>query len=270
MIVAMGWWVLLATGGWLEWLGWRSMGRREGYRGPAAREQAAGRARDGRITTCDDRRLIPAIILHCECHSPERATGFLSAFAGAYSANMTTTKHMRTVLAAAAAGALVLGSAGGAIAAPKAPKASNGYMQVRMVNVYNAPVNIALGTSARKVKIQANVWDSVRNAAPSSLTVDIAQYDAKGKPTTDGILLDDVVLTTKAGPDKKSKKYRGEVDLVAALQGVTLPATPVLMCLHSVDLTVPNGVEEKKDRRQVTNKIGRDCFTVTNVAPQTS
>jgi hypothetical protein len=177
---------------------------------------------------------------------------------------------MRSVVAAAAAGALVLGSAGAAIAAPKAPKSPNGYMQVRMVNVHNGPVNVFSADTARKVKVQANVWDTAAGA-PTSLTVTIAQYDAKGKATqTNPIVLADIPLTTKAGEDKKSKKYRAEIDLVGALQGVTLPATPVLMCLSDVVLTVPGGVEKKDPRRQVVKKLGRDCFTVTSTAPKAS
>lgn len=208
---------------------------------------------------------------------------------------MNTTKTgMRSILAAAAAGALVLGSAAGvAVAKPAAkPAAKTGYMQVKMADVHNGYVNVNPAATHRVTKLKANVWDSVKGQAPTSVTFTLTQYDAKGgKPVAaPAIPLGPVTLATTAKVDKKSKNYKGEIDIYAALDALGEPAksnalaaiaaAPVLVCLDKVEMAVPTiddplttDVETilvKDPKRQVTNKIGRDCVKVVNVAPTVS
>ena len=82
--------------------------------GPHARRwMAVGAAR------FHSRQISPPLPMVRANSSPERVTGFCSPFRHAYRIGMNTNRTgMRTVLAAAAAGALIMGSAAGAMAAP--------------------------------------------------------------------------------------------------------------------------------------------------------
>jgi hypothetical protein len=199
----------------------------------------------------------------------------------------TNRTGMRTVLAAAAAGALIMGSAAGAMAVPghKAdPK--TGYMQVKMVDVHNGFVNIHPDAAHRLIKAKANVRDTVKTQTPDGLTFTLAQYSKKG----DGNKVEaaaavvspmTIVLTTKASADKKSKNYNGTLDVYAAIEAIVDPvqkaatkaaiaAAPVLLCLDVVDLDAPDGVTEKPFTKQVNKKIGTDCVRVVNVDPKST
>ncbi len=172
---------------------------------------------------------------------------------------------MRTVLAAAAAGALVMGSASGAAMAKGKPDTSTmkGVMKVRMVNIHNGTFDLK---SPASVRAKVNVWDSVKKMEPTSVTVTLAEYTAKGgEMVLDGLTVTSPTMSTKAGMDKKSKNYYGAIDLGALASKVT--AVPVILCLSKVTLEVPTDVTLGGQRSQVTKKIGRDCITVVNTTP---
>ena len=167
---------------------------------------------------------------------------------------------MRTVLAAAAAGALIIGSAAGAMAAKPEANTMKGVMKVRMVNIHNGTFDLEAPAT---VKAKVNVWDSVKKMEPKSVTVTLAQYEAKGgKMVENGLTITSPAMSTKAGTDKKSKNYYGAIDLAALASKVT--TVPVILCLSEVTLEVPANVTLGNQKRQVANKLGRDCITVVN------
>jgi hypothetical protein len=179
---------------------------------------------------------------------------------------------MRTVLAAAAAGALVLGSAGAATAGPgKAKKAGKQeYMQLRMVDVHNGFLNVHPDAKHRDIKVKALVRDTVKASDPTDVSVVLAHYAAKGKPA-DPALIEDVTvkLELKSKIGKKTQKYRAVVegdDLALALAAVLPVGATTYVCLKDATLA---GDSVKDPAKQVAKKIkrGRDCFRVVNMAP---
>jgi hypothetical protein len=194
---------------------------------------------------------------------------------------MNSTKTgMRTVLAAAAAGALLLGSAGGAMAHPtKSDKTHGpaGYIQLRMADVHNGFINVNPNAKHRDLKVKANVRDTDKINNPDGVKLTLAQFDMKGgTAVVDPMVANQVIeLTTKSKAGKKSLNYRGVLkgdDLVKALtDGATLkllPGQTILLCLAEAEVTAP--VEVKAPKRQVTKKLGRDCVRVVNVDPTTT
>lgn len=188
---------------------------------------------------------------------------------------MNTKTAMRNVLAAAAAGALVLGSAGAATAGPgkgkKTGKAE--YMQLRMVDVHNGFLNVHPQAKHRDIKVKALVRDTVKGSDPTDVSVVLAHYDAKGTPAAPALIEDQTVkLELKGKPGKKTQKYRAVVkgdDLASALVGVVGEGDTTYVCLKDASLTAATGVQIKDPRKQVAKKLQRqrDCFRVVNVAP---
>jgi hypothetical protein len=164
---------------------------------------------------------------------------------------------MRTILSAAAAGALIIGSAAGAMAA-KPDTTMKGVMKVRMANVHNGSFELN-STAPVTVRAKVNVWDSVKTAEPTSVTITLAQYDKKGGTMITPGLTATSVMATNARLDKKSKNYYADIDLSSLKASVT--AVPVTLCLYKVELV---GTNVKEQKRQVTKKVGTDCITVVN------
>ncbi len=188
----------------------------------------------------------------------------------------TLSTGTRTVLATAAAAALVLGSAGGALAHPGKAKKSGKqeYMQLRTVDAHNGFINVNPKAKHRDLKLKANVRDTVRAADPTSVTVTLAHFDARRVPAT-APLLDPmpVALALKGKAGKKSQNYRATVDgdVIAGLLATKVPVgSSVLVCISAAGLTAADGVTVKAPRRQVERKLGRDCVRVVNIDPTTT
>jgi hypothetical protein len=180
---------------------------------------------------------------------------------------------IRTILAAAAAGALVLGSAAGVSAAPKVPSPAQGpkagSMQLRMVDVHNGFINVNPAAKHRDLKLKANVWDSVKASNPTHVDIVLAQYDKKGVKSTENIkFAEQTVALTLKGKAKKSQNYRAVLkgaDVAAAVTGLAV-GDSILICLADADLM--GGTNVKDNKKQVTKKIGRDCVKVVNLDPE--
>jgi hypothetical protein len=158
------------------------------------------------------------------------------------------------------------------MAAPGKPAESGKkeYMQLRMVDVHNGFLNVHPNAKHRDIKVKALVRDTVAASNPTSVSVVLAHYEAKGKPAVPAAIADQPVslqLKSKAG--KKSQMYRGVADgdaLAALLAPVVKPGTTTFICLKSATLDGAMGIAPAK---QVAKKIerGRDCFRVVNVDP---
>lgn len=190
---------------------------------------------------------------------------------------MTTTQHvMRSVLAAAAAGALVVGSAAGVMAAPGKgkgkPPAKAGYLQVTKVDFHrHSPVNVFGTAVTRDLAVRATVRDRAKaeGADPTSVTVTVAQYTKKrGDLVPTGFTADVVMTLNKA--KRNEKTYKGAVpgaDLRTAFATLA-PGATAYVCIKDVVLVAPDPVSVKGDKKPVTKKEnGGDCVRVVNVDP---
>jgi hypothetical protein len=226
-------------------------------------------------------------MLHCECHSPERATGFLPSFRRAYSANMTTTKHMRTVLAAAAAGALVLGSAGGAIAKGK-PDTVPSQKGDRLVSVSikgHAPIDIADFASLPEgagIPLRAKLWDPKRDSAATTVSVTVGLFTKKVRGSVFQVAGGDAPPATAvplvldaADAKRKVKDYRATAVLKGAgavwtpeqltAVGVELaPDERAYICISSVEVSPTTPFSTKVKKRTTTV---RDCVKLIDTTP---
>jgi hypothetical protein len=178
---------------------------------------------------------------------------------------MNTTKHgMRTLLASAAAGALVIGSASGALAHPAKPKApaKPGTIALRTVDIHrHAPINIA-GPETQKVKLRANVWDTNKDK-DTTVTILLAQYD-KRRGTAGATELSKPLAQVTKDKRKKSKNYSATVSLseIKTLLGEGVPAAGKVTYLCIKDVSAP---ESTRTWKQVTKKPkGGDCVKIVN------
>jgi hypothetical protein len=178
---------------------------------------------------------------------------------------------MRTVLAAAAAGALIIGSAAGAaVAKPSSTPKST--LQLTSIDIKgHTAVNVNTNATTRPLVVRATVRDTNKAVVPnvSSMEVTLAQYDKKrGTEVGPTPTLADQTVTLSVVKNKtKSTYYTGTLNL--AKDSVPL-GTTVLLCLKGATPTLdPIDAKFTKDpRNKFTKKLsGGDCVTVTNVAP---
>jgi hypothetical protein len=183
---------------------------------------------------------------------------------------------MRTVLAAAAAGALIIGSAAGAMAAPsKGKPAPKSTFQLSSIDIKgHSPINVNPAATTRALVVRSTVRDTNKAAVPNvvTMTVTVAQYDKKrGTEVEDAsaLIKDFDVPLVLAKPQKtKSAYYKGEVTLEknAVPAGMT-----VLICLKSaVQTTLPLDASfTKGPKNKFSKKLsGGDCVRVVNVDPK--
>ena len=143
----------------------------------------------------------------------------------------TTTNAMRSVLAAAAAGALVIGSATGAMATGKPnrghhhPHGQAAYLQLTKVDIHrHSPINVNAAAVTRDLKVRATVRDTDKVNNPTSVTVVLASYGKrKGAVTTAATPITVNLDLTRT--KHKAKDYVGTVkaaDIKAALNAANL------------------------------------------------
>ena len=199
---------------------------------------------------------------------------------------------MRTVLAAAAAGALVLGSAGGAIADPgkaKGPKASASAEMTKLQNVNikrHKKIDLA---DVKAENVTFNLRAKVRYMKKTEMTdtlssfgVDLAFFDKKVNRANTG---EDVVkaasgdVRLKTTKTTKNKFYAGstaEISMEALETAVVDGAGKAYLCISGV--TVPEDFKFDKFSQQTRMRLGenangdtlkktvRDCVKIVNSA----
>ena len=199
---------------------------------------------------------------------------------------MNTNKTgMRTALAAAAAGALILGSTGGAIADPVKAKGPKSVVQLQSVNIHGHSlvnffdVSETESNSVRDIKFRATVRDKkdvVGNASSVLVTVGLFDKKVDGSPVAvDGLTFDELTLAlTKE--KKRSKRYSATMSLSptqsAPIKGYLAQAmTKTYLCIADADLDWTGDVTNSK---QVRKRLGkgdrkpvRDCVKLVDVDP---
>lgn len=202
---------------------------------------------------------------------------------------MNTNSAMRTALAAVAAGALVLGSAGAATADPgkaKGPKARAAKPSLTVVNIKgHSPLNVfdlvadANGVSLRDLKLRATVRDKAKQVpADSTVTIFLDAYSKK----VQGEQLENfdpisVTLVPKATRSKVNKRYEARhtftPDEAAALAAVQAANPKAYLCISDADLAGYDAESQSKQTRKRLGKRGkavRDCVKIINVDPTTT
>ena len=195
---------------------------------------------------------------------------------------------MRTVLAAAAAGALVLGSAAGVSAHPgkgKGPKTPKPQLQVVNIkghsplNVFDITTDDGTGMSLRALTLRATVRDRVKPVDPAAtvqVTLDAFSKKVAGTEL-DGFDAFEVTLTPKSTKSKVNKRFEATYtftpDQAAALAGLlAVDATPYL-CIADADVV---GYDNETWSNQTKKRLGkkgkavRDCVKIVKVDPKTT
>jgi hypothetical protein len=192
----------------------------------------------------------------------------------------TNRTGMRTFLAAAAAGALIMGSAAGAMATPKdKPADKPGYVQLTKVDFHrHSPVNVYTNLAdptksavTRDLVLRATVRDTAKatGADPTSVKVTVAQYTKKHGDFVLGGFTKEVTLDLNK-TKKNEKTYKGTVlgtDLKTAFASL-LAGGMAYVCIDNAVVSAPEGVTVANDRKMVTKKEkGGDCVRIINQAP---
>jgi len=196
----------------------------------------------------------------------------------------TTTNATRSVLAAAAAGALLVGGAGGAMAHQGHPATPAPQKTVRIMTVdiaRHAPIDLAKVTATSAVTLRSTVWDPKR-VVPKTATVDmtLAIYTKRvGGTKVAGTDSTATSLALKSSRAKKVKFYRGSAvlsqvwtaDQIAALKAALTPGKRLFACVSSADLV---GVTGETNSMQVKKRLGlakgkavRECVAVVDSTP---
>jgi hypothetical protein len=202
---------------------------------------------------------------------------------------------MRTVLAAAAAGALVLGSAGGAIADPgkaKGPKASASETTMTKLQTVNIKRHkkIDLADLPESINLRAKVRYSKKVAAGDALQtvgLQLAVYDKKVGGTMVGgseSTASDLALKAKS-KDRKNQFYAGSAVIadvwlpgqLAVLAGEVAENGKAYICISGVTGEFNKYSQQtrkrlgmKADGSDITMKTVRDCVKVVNSAAETT
>jgi hypothetical protein len=184
---------------------------------------------------------------------------------------------MRTVLAATAAGALILGSAAGAMAADPAPVVTPPpVVKIQKVDIVrHSPINVE---KARKLKVRMTVRTSTLTPI-NAATVTLEQFTKKvnGNPSNPTILTAPITVplaVTSTNADKSVVYLKGEVNeaIFAALDDGTTPALAdgksALLCI-STATTDPLETAWSKQTMKRLNKPGvekpvRECVKIYN------
>jgi hypothetical protein len=192
---------------------------------------------------------------------------------------------MRTVLAAAAAGALIMGSAAGAMAAPKEKPAPT--PKIQSVSIHgHSPINVFNVDSAREIKLRATLRYTrgktpVKELAPATqVWLDTFTKKVAGTPITTPdtptIIVNPLDWSWQNKKDVRyTETYKLTVEQVASLQVAVAEAAKtqakVYLCISNV---AAEGVTSKSTK--VMKRLGekgkpvRDCVKVINVDPKTT
>jgi hypothetical protein len=193
---------------------------------------------------------------------------------------------MRTLLVAAAAGALVLGSVAGATAAPG--RKSNDKPVLQVVNIAgHTPLNvfdvsIADGTtmSVRPLTLRATVrYREMSPPLPTiSVTLDAYSKKVRGTDLTPGTAITTVTLQPKVTGSKVNSYYQATHQFTLAeaqaMKDVLVASKRAYLCISTADVTgytYPNGWDWSTQTRKRLNignvKPVRECVKIINIDP---
>jgi hypothetical protein len=187
---------------------------------------------------------------------------------------------MRTILAAAAAGALVLGSAAGVSAAPKVPSPANGPMVTTVPVKFQSvsikghkPIDLNGLPADAAIKLRAKSLGKKDPAA--SVEVVLGVYDKKvGGTLVAGSESDTVTLDLRATKSKNVSFFAGdaviaevwEAGQLAVLAGAVEANGKAFICIAEADLvpstTEKNSMLVNKRLGKAKGKAVRDCVRV--------
>ena len=184
---------------------------------------------------------------------------------------------MRTVLAAAAAGALILGSAAGAIATPNGHHGKHDaighapYMQLTRVDIHrHSPINVNTAAKPRDLKVRATVRDTDKVNDPASVTVVLSSYDKRHGTITPAATPIPVTLDLKR-TKHKAKVYTGTVTASAIRTAVganVAVGSHILLCIKSAGMTATTGTVRPDAMQVIKKENGGDCVRIVNRVPR--
>jgi hypothetical protein len=197
----------------------------------------------------------------------------------------TTGKGMRTLLVAAAAGALVLGSVAGATAAPG--RKSNDKPVLEVVNIVgHSPLNVfdvitdLTTTSVRPLTLRATVRYRAMTPPLPTISVTLDAYSSKvwGKDLTPSGSITKVTLEPKLTGSTVNTYYQAThpfTDAEAkAMKDVLATSKRAYLCISTADVTgytYPNGWNwstQTRERLNIGNvKPARECVKIINIDP---
>ncbi len=193
---------------------------------------------------------------------------------------------MRTLLVAAAAGALVLGSVAGATAAPGTKPNDKPVLQVVNIaghtplNVFD--VSIADGTtmSVRPLTLRATVrYRAMTPPLPTiSVTLDAYSKKVRGTDLTPGTSITTVTLQPKLTGSRVNTYYQAThtftLDEANAMKAALATSKRAYLCIWTADVTgytYPNGWDwsiQTRERLNIGNvKPARECVKIINIDP---
>jgi hypothetical protein len=193
---------------------------------------------------------------------------------------------MRTLLVAAAAGALVLGSVTGATAAPG--RRSNDKPVLQVVNIAgHSPLNvfdvsIADGTtmSVRPLTLRATVrYQGMTPPLPTiSVTLDAYSKKVRGTDLTPTTTITTVTLQPKVTGSKVNTYYQATHQFTTAeaqaMEAVLAASKRAYLCISTADVTgytYPNGWDWSTQTRKRLNignvKPVRECVRIIDIDP---
>jgi hypothetical protein len=186
---------------------------------------------------------------------------------------------MRTVLAAAAAGALVLGSASGAAVAkgkPETKPAPKSTVTLQSVSIKNhKPIDLAKVTDKSAIKLRAKVLGKKQEGATVAVTLGVYEKRVGGTLVTDSKSTSTSLAMRNTKP-KQVSFFAGDAvitqvwtdDQIAALAGAVKANGKAFICIASADLTT---VDNERMSMSVKKRLGlakgkavRDCVKVVN------
>jgi len=192
---------------------------------------------------------------------------------------------MRTVLAAAAAGALIIGSAAGAMADenPAPAVAPAPVVKIQKVDIHrHSPINV---DKARNLKVRMTVRTPGKAPVITAASVTLAQFTKKvGGVLTPASTIAPIVLTDfKITPNADGTVYslKGAIpakkltDLGTVAAGAPLGTLPqlgegksALLCISAADTTPAATVWSKQTMKRLgdasVKKVVRECVKIYN------
>jgi hypothetical protein len=198
----------------------------------------------------------------------------------------TTGKGMRTLLVAAAAGALVLGSVAAATAAPGGKPNDKPVLQVVNIaghsplNVFDVSVSDGTTMSDRPLTLRATVrYRAMTPPLPtSSVTLDVYSKKVRGTDLTPGTAITTVTLQPKVTGSKVNTYYQATHQFTGAeaqaMKSVLATSKRAYLCIATADVTgytYPNGWDWSTQTRKRLNignvKPVRECVKIIDIDP---
>jgi hypothetical protein len=198
----------------------------------------------------------------------------------------TTGKGMRTLLVAAAAGALVIGSVAGATAAPGRKSNDKPVLQVVNIaghtplNVFDVSITDGTTTSVRPLTLRATVrYRALTPPLPTiSITLDAYSKKVRGSDLTPSGSITTVTLQPKLTGSKVNTYYQAThlftVDEAKAMKDVLATSKRAYLCISTADVTgytYPNGWDWSTQTRKRLNignvKPVRECVKIIDIDP---